>query len=33
MAREFLREPYFPLLAAKKLGRDIAWPKQYERGK
>jgi 2,4-dienoyl-CoA reductase-like NADH-dependent reductase (Old Yellow Enzyme family) len=33
MAREFLREPYFPLLAAKKLGREIAWPKQYERGK
>ena len=33
LAREFLREPYFPLLAAKQLGREIAWPKRYERAK
>ncbi len=33
MAREFLREPYFPLLAARELRHDIEWPKQYERAK
>ena len=33
IAREFLRQPYFPLLAARQLGHDIAWPKQYERAK
>jgi 2,4-dienoyl-CoA reductase-like NADH-dependent reductase (Old Yellow Enzyme family) len=33
IAREFLRDPYFPLHAAKTLGVDLAWPKQYERGK
>ncbi len=33
MAREFLRDPYFPLHAAKELGEDIAWPLQYERAK
>ncbi len=33
LAREFLREPYFPLLAAHELGADIAWPAQYERAK
>jgi 2,4-dienoyl-CoA reductase-like NADH-dependent reductase (Old Yellow Enzyme family) len=33
MARELLRDPYFPLHAAKKLGVDIAWPVQYERAK
>jgi 2,4-dienoyl-CoA reductase-like NADH-dependent reductase (Old Yellow Enzyme family) len=33
MAREFLRQPYWPLRAARKLGRDIPWPKQYERAK
>ena len=33
MAREFLRQPYFPLLAAKQLGHEITWPKQYERAK
>ncbi len=33
MAREFLRNPYFPLDAAKTLGDDIAWPNQYERAK
>jgi len=33
MARELLRNPYFPLMAAKQLGVDISWPKQYERAK
>ena len=33
LAREFLREPYFPLLAAQDLGVDMAWPVQYERGR
>jgi 2,4-dienoyl-CoA reductase-like NADH-dependent reductase (Old Yellow Enzyme family) len=33
LARESLRDPYFPLHAAKELGDDIAWPKQYERAK
>jgi 2,4-dienoyl-CoA reductase-like NADH-dependent reductase (Old Yellow Enzyme family) len=33
MAREFLRDPYFPLHAAKALGFDAKWPVQYERAK
>jgi 2,4-dienoyl-CoA reductase-like NADH-dependent reductase (Old Yellow Enzyme family) len=33
MARELLRNPYFPLHAAKALGADIKWPLQYERAK
>lgn len=33
MAREFLRDPYWPLHAAKKLGVDIPWPPQYLRAK
>lgn len=33
IAREFLRDPYFPLHAAKELGVDIAWPDQYLRAK
>lgn len=33
MAREFLRQPYWPLRAAKELGHDFPWPKQYERAK
>ena len=33
LAREFLRNPYFPLNAAKDLEEDIAWPKQYDRAK
>ena len=33
MARQFLREPYFPLHAAKKLGVNVHWPVQYERAK
>lgn len=33
MAREILRNPYFPLEAARDLKESIAWPVQYERGK
>ena len=33
MARELLRDPYFPLHAAQQLGDDIQWPVQYERAK
>jgi len=33
LAREFLRDPYFPLHAATQLGEDINWPQQYERAK
>lgn len=34
MARELLRDPYFPLRAAKELGYDeMVWPVQYERAK
>ncbi len=33
LAREFLRDPYFPLHAAKQLSEDIAWPPQYVRAK
>ncbi|GGB77757.1 NADPH dehydrogenase NamA [Dyadobacter sediminis] len=33
MAREFLRDPYFPLHAAHQLGEDIVWPVQYDRAK
>ena len=31
IAREFLRDPYFPLRAARELGRTTSWPKQYLR--
>lgn len=31
MAREFLRDPYFPFAAAKELGGEVAVPKQYGR--
>jgi 2,4-dienoyl-CoA reductase-like NADH-dependent reductase (Old Yellow Enzyme family) len=31
MAREFLRDPYFPRRAAKELGESIRAPEQYER--
>ena len=31
LAREMLRDPYFPLHAAKELGVEVAWPPQYER--
>jgi 2,4-dienoyl-CoA reductase-like NADH-dependent reductase (Old Yellow Enzyme family) len=33
LAREELRDPYFPLHAARELGAHIAWPKQYLRAK
>lgn len=33
MAREFLRDTYFPLHAAKELSADVEWPKQYVRAK
>lgn len=34
MAREFLRQPYWPLQAAAQLHEyDVAWPRQYERAK
>ncbi|WP_114783949.1 NADPH dehydrogenase NamA [Botryobacter ruber] len=33
LAREMLRNPYFPLNAALELGEDIPWPVQYERAK
>jgi len=31
MAREFLRDPYWPIHAAKVLNAEIDWPKQYGR--
>jgi len=31
IAREFLRDPYFPLRAARELSQTISWPKQYLR--
>ena len=31
MAREFLRDPYFPRRAAKELGVEITPPIQYQR--
>jgi len=31
MAREFLRDPYWPLRAARELDEPIAWPVQYLR--
>lgn len=33
MARELLRDPYFPLHAALQLGVDLPWPVQYDRAK
>jgi 2,4-dienoyl-CoA reductase-like NADH-dependent reductase (Old Yellow Enzyme family) len=34
LAREMLRDPYFPLRAAHELGhKEISWPVQYERAK
>jgi 2,4-dienoyl-CoA reductase-like NADH-dependent reductase (Old Yellow Enzyme family) len=33
LARQLLRDPYWPLHAAHELGADITWPKQYERAK
>ena len=31
IARELLRDPYFPVHAAQKLGATISWPPQYHR--
>ena len=31
LARELLREPYWPLRAARELGHAVAWPAQYLR--
>ncbi|MFM8535268.1 MAG: NADH:flavin oxidoreductase/NADH oxidase [Acidimicrobiia bacterium] len=31
IARELLRDPYFPMRAARELGHDITWPAQYLR--
>ncbi|MEO6820567.1 MAG: NADH:flavin oxidoreductase/NADH oxidase [Ginsengibacter sp.] len=33
LARQLLREPFFPLHAAKDLGVDVDWPNQYVRAK
>jgi 2,4-dienoyl-CoA reductase-like NADH-dependent reductase (Old Yellow Enzyme family) len=33
LARELLRDPYWPLHAALKLGVDVTWPVQYERAR
>ena len=33
LGRELLRHPYWPLDAARALGQDLAWPKQYARAK
>lgn len=33
LAREFLRDPYFPLHAARELDADTHWPDQYKRAK
>jgi 2,4-dienoyl-CoA reductase-like NADH-dependent reductase (Old Yellow Enzyme family) len=33
LARELLRDPYWPLHAARKLGAEVSWPVQYERAK
>lgn len=33
MARELLRNPYWPLMAARKLGATVSWPRQYLRAR
>jgi 2,4-dienoyl-CoA reductase-like NADH-dependent reductase (Old Yellow Enzyme family) len=33
LARELLRNPYWPLVAARKLGATVDWPKQYLRAR
>jgi 2,4-dienoyl-CoA reductase-like NADH-dependent reductase (Old Yellow Enzyme family) len=33
LAREMLREPYWPLRAAQVLKQPVQWPKQYERAR
>ena len=33
LARQLLRDPYWPLSAAKQLGAQVRWPAQYERAR
>jgi 2,4-dienoyl-CoA reductase-like NADH-dependent reductase (Old Yellow Enzyme family) len=33
LARVLLRDPYWPLNAAKELGQEVKWPNQYLRGR
>ena len=33
LARELLRDPYWPLHAARALGADVRWPDQYLRAR
>jgi 2,4-dienoyl-CoA reductase-like NADH-dependent reductase (Old Yellow Enzyme family) len=33
LARELLRDPYWPLHAARELGTETHWPPQYERAR
>ena len=33
LARELLRHPYWPLDAARILGHEITWPRQYRRAR
>lgn len=33
LARELLRDPYWPMAAARRLGAQVDWPKQYERAR
>ncbi len=33
LARELLRNPYWPLVAARRLGATVNWPKQYLRAR
>ena len=33
LARELLRQPHWPLLAASRLGADVEWPVQHRRAK
>jgi 2,4-dienoyl-CoA reductase-like NADH-dependent reductase (Old Yellow Enzyme family) len=33
IAKELLRNPYFPLNSARELGVDVSWPVQYSRAK
>jgi len=33
MGRELLRNPYFPLMAARELGVEVKWPAQYLRAR
>ena len=33
LAREMLRDPHWPLRAARVLGHEVAWPNQYLRAR